>query len=123
MRFAVVNGEEGKESVKTFRWKHPRRAFFETTKPLFVSPPLFLMPECQDGDDQVGADHVLHVRKLYAEVPCRGWGSLLPIVPFIRRLAENNVMSTTIISESQIASEREARWKIEGARLRELLRT
>lgn len=53
-------GADGIPSHFTFRWKWPRSTWFYAKKPILID----------------GGPFILRVKKIYAEVPCGGWGHL-----------------------------------------------
>ena len=62
----------------TFRWKWPRKSWWAATSPMVFDL----------------GDSLLHVRKIYPEVPCGGWGNWISIPRFLQRcgLIEKSVV-------------------------------
>ncbi len=61
----------------TFRWKHPRKSLYEIRRPLYLD---FSMDSYYQDKPMI-----FHVRKLYGEVPCGGWGVFLTREEFINQ--------------------------------------
>tara|TARA_R110002049_G_scaffold300016_1_gene490569 strand:+ start:10167 stop:10931 length:765 start_codon:yes stop_codon:yes gene_type:complete len=55
-----------------FRWKHPRKTWWWAQKPLFFDL----------------GDQLLHVKKLYANLPCHGWGQFISYENFVCRFSK-----------------------------------
>jgi competence protein CoiA len=68
--FAKNLSFRAKNGFVSFRWKHPRKSWWTATKPIVFD---------------VGGN-LFHVKKLYASVPCGGWGYPLKEHEFLRRV-------------------------------------
>jgi len=64
------------KSYITFRWKHPPKSWWKAKKPIYLDFGLgFFM---------------IHVRKIYSNLPCGGWGHLLTREDFLKKIKEMN---------------------------------
>jgi competence protein CoiA len=52
-----------REGFVSFRWKWPRKSWWSARAPIFID-----LNDC-----------ILHVKKLYDNVPCGGWGTIITI--------------------------------------------
>ncbi len=59
----------------TFHWKHPRKTWFQSHRPIFI-----------DGLNPYG---LFEIRKMYRDVPCRGWGKFIEKEVFISQNNDN----------------------------------
>jgi competence protein CoiA len=65
----VVNAQEFNLNIRkhddhvSFRWKWPRKSWWESQKPLYFD---------------LGIRGILEVKKIYNDTPCGGWGNLFP---------------------------------------------
>jgi competence protein CoiA len=67
----------------TFRWKHPRKSLFEIHKPIFF--------DLSENSYYHGNPCLFHVKKLYPEVPCGGWGVFVSLADFVKTWMPENV--------------------------------
>ena len=61
-----------KDGYHTFRWYHPRKHIAHTTKPTYLDM----------------GHRIMHLKAMYPESPCGGWGYVKPRAKFVRWLIE-----------------------------------
>ena len=90
----ILNGESiakglnlrCKGNYYTFRWKHPPKSWWSSTKPIYIDIKEF----DRGGGDIFGKlkseEYIFLIKKIYTNIPCGGWGILIKKEDFIKQL-------------------------------------
>ena len=80
-----------KENIFTFRWKHPRKSMWFITKPLFIELPIFNKFDYRNQWYNLEEDiqYIFHMKKVFNNVPCGGYGILIKKKDFIKTYLSN----------------------------------